>query len=72
MQAKSVGWYNTTVVKKSYIINDDPAYNMAAVKVRIERERYPELSEVEAAKKILDETQYALWKETYDKKAPLK
>lgn len=56
------------MAKRSCIINDDPEYNMAAVKVCFERKRdYPHLSEVEAAKIILNEKQCTLWKEHYDK-----
>ncbi|MEG1841038.1 MAG: hypothetical protein RR213_07255 [Raoultibacter sp.] len=53
--------------KKAYILNDDPEYNRAAVKVRIaSREDYPNMPELEVAKMILNEDEYSIWKTNYD------
>lgn len=53
--------------QKAYILNDDPEYNRAAGKVRIASgEDYPNLSELEVAKRVLHRDEYSIWKANYD------
>jgi len=57
--------------QKSYIVNDDHEYNVAFAIVFLAQNDYPELTEIEVAKKVLDDRQYMIWKETYDKERRL-